>query len=84
MARPWRDGDITGVISQNAVSGPAYQKLVRRAVLVKNPGSRYLDVPRRPTSQLGSQLQTNDKDVFVELVMAIEFTAFSLRVPKKS
>src|ERR1019366_5660824 len=41
--------------------------------LVRNPDSRYLDAPRRPTSQLGSQLQTNDKDVFVGLVLAIEF-----------
>ena len=33
---------------------------------------------------LAVKLQTNDKDVFVGLVLAIEFTAFSLRVPKKS
>ena len=72
------------VIFPNAVWGAFASFLVVGAVPVRNPDSRYLDVPRRPTSQLGSQLQTNDEDVFVGLVLAIEFTAFSLRVPKKS
>jgi hypothetical protein len=72
------------VVFPNAVWGTFASFLVVRAVLVRNPDSRYLDVPRRATSQLGSQLQTNDEDVFVGIVLAIEFTAFSLRVPKKS
>jgi len=83
MGEVWHPRRLTrGLISEN-ISGPAYQKLVRRGCSRQESGQPLPGCSSKANFPTWQSIANNDKERFCRARSGDRFTAFSLRVPKK-